>query len=192
MNGPRPGFGTASGYVLAGGRSSRMGRDKARLPWGTATLIETVAATLAELTSAVTTVGGEPVEGLRHIPDAVSGFGPVSGIAAALRDAQTPWAIVVACDMPGLTAAFLKHLTENTGKHGCVPVTPDGRMHPLCAIWSADALPAFEDALARGEHTLRNVVAQLDVALTGVDDVAVLRNVNTPEEYAEALAGAGE
>jgi molybdopterin-guanine dinucleotide biosynthesis protein A len=165
-----------------------MGRDKARLPWGSGTLIESVTAVLAGIAGSVATVGGEPVRGIRYVADLVPGFGPVSGIAAALRDAATPWSIVAACDLPNLTVGFFQDLLQNTRRHGCVPVSADGRMHPLSALWSAEALPVFEEALAAGEHTLRNVVGRLDVAFVPVADATVLRNVNTPEEYAEALA----
>jgi molybdopterin-guanine dinucleotide biosynthesis protein A len=169
-----------------------MGRDKARLPWRSATLIDSVAAIVAEVTGSAATVGGDPVPGLRYVRDLFPGFGPVSGIAAALRDSASPWTLVVACDMPGLTVGFLTDLVHAAQRSGAVPVTPDGRMHPLCAVWSAGALPAFEEALADGEHTLRNVVSRLDVTFPGIADTGVLRNVNTPEEYAEAVAGARE
>lgn len=179
----------ASGYVLAGGRSSRMGRDKARLPWGGRTLIEFIAAEVAAVTGSAAIVGGEPVAGRKYVEDPVVGYGPVAGIAAALRDSRQPWTLVVACDMPVIEAGLLHRLLNAAEGSGAIPVTPDGRMHPLCAVWStAEALPAFERALASGEHTLRNVVRGLQFVFLPVDDAGLLRNLNTPEEYADALA----
>lgn len=179
----------AGGYVLAGGRSSRMGRDKSRLPWGGTTLIETIAAEIAVLgTAPVATVGGVPVAGLRYVEDPLSGYGPVAGIAAALRDARQPWILAVACDMPGIRADFLRTLLQAAEGSGAIPVTPDGRMHPLCAVWSATALRSFERALEAGEHRLRRVVSDLQCVFVPVDEPGLLRNVNTPEEYAAALA----
>jgi len=187
---PREWSFAAGGYVLAGGRSSRMGRDKSRLPWGQSTLIEMVAAEVAAVTGSVATVGGEPIPGIRYVADPLSGYGPVAGIAAALRDSSEPWTLAVACDMPGITGAFLQRLLrEAQGSEGAIPVTSDGRTHPLCAVWStAAARETFDRALEAGEHTLRHVVRGLRCVFPAVDDPGLLRNVNTPEEYAEALA----
>ncbi len=188
MDARPPGLTVASGYVLAGGRSSRMGRDKARLPWRDRTLIDFVASEVETATGSVASVGGDPVPGLRFVPDAEQGFGPVSGILAALRDCCHPWSLVVACDMPGVSSEFLTRLLEAADGDGVVPVTPDGRQHLLCAVWSAGARDAFEAALAGEEHTVRRVVERLQVVFLPVRDEAVLRNVNTPGEYADALA----
>jgi len=183
-------------YVLSGGRSSRMGQPKSGLAWRGTTLLQFVAGQLAETTGGpCTVVGGLPIPELRFIPDPREGFGPVSGIATALRDAAPgSWALVAACDMPTVAAGFLRTLLaaarENPVADAVIPVTGDGRIHPLCALWRRDAaLPAFEKALAEEVHRVRDVVAELAgcVFLASGDHTEALRNVNTPEEWAALL-----
>src|SRR4051812_30622740 len=130
----RPGRDVASGFVLAGGRSSRMGQDKARLPWRGTTLVESVTSVLMEVTNPVAIVGGDPVPGWLYIPDRWPGFGPVGGITSALISSTNDYSLVVACDMPNLEAGFLRRLVESAAGHAvAVPKTADGRIHPLCA-----------------------------------------------------------
>lgn len=184
-----PSFG---GYVLAGGRASRMGQDKARLPWRDSTLIEHIAGQVAAAAGAATIVGGQPVAGIRHIPDLWPGFGPVGGIATALRDAVSEWNVVVACDMPLITPAFLETLLSSAEGDAMIPVSRDGRVHPLCAIWRTPVLSAFESAITAGVHRLRDVLPGIHSTYLPVGDDRVLQNVNTPEEWAQVNALAGE
>jgi len=164
-----------------------MGRNKANLPWQGGTLIEAVISTLSRVSTQVSVVGGEPLSGVRHIPDRWPEYGPVGGIATSLIDSSSPYSLVAACDMPALTFEFLRQLIARASGHdAAIPVTVDGRQHPLCAVWSCSALPVFENAIAEGEHTLRRVIERLDwIPVEG--DTAALANLNTPVEYAEAV-----
>ncbi len=102
-----------AGFVLAGGSSSRMGRDKALLRYGSATLIQHVAERVATAVGSATLVGsparyarlGYPV-----VPDNFLDGGPLAGIQAALAASAADWNLVVACDMPGVTVEFLEGL----------------------------------------------------------------------------------
>ena len=124
----------AAGYILVGGKSSRLGRDKALVKVGGAPLVLRVANALRPAVDTVTLVGSREKYrqlGLRVIPDAVTGFGPLAGILAALEDTLTRWNLVVACDMPNLTQAFLKSWcpwTRTACRNLCVPY-----MHCLAA-----------------------------------------------------------
>src|SRR5437763_12141966 len=104
---------TRAGFVLVGGASSRMGRDKARLPFRGRTLVEHIAAAVAEAAGSVTLVGApERYQslGLPIIPDTRPGEGPLAGILAALGASQAGWNLIAACDMPVISAPFLKSL----------------------------------------------------------------------------------
>src|SRR5271170_8361327 len=102
------------GFILAGGESSRMGRDKALLELNGVVLIVRAADLVESVTGACAVVGDSVrLEGLslRVIADDFPGAGPLGGIATALRTSNAGWNLIVACDLPYLTAAWLKHLT---------------------------------------------------------------------------------
>src|SRR6058998_1400393 len=95
-----------AGFVLVGGRSSRMGRDKACLPLQGRTLLEHVAAAVAAAAGSVTLVGSpERYQnlGFRVIADSLPGCGPLGGIHTALGASPADWNLIVACDMPGIS-----------------------------------------------------------------------------------------
>src|SRR4051794_13836057 len=100
-----------SGWVLAGGRSSRMGRDKALLDLGSGPLAAQVAGLIAQTCGSATLVG-DPARyadlGFPIIPDNAPGLGPLSGIEAALAATASDWNLIVACDMPLLSPAIFE------------------------------------------------------------------------------------
>ena len=183
--------GSTAGFVLTGGGSKRMGSDKALLPFRKTTLLENVAAAVQSAAGSVTLVGhparyaglGYPV-----LADARPGFGPVAGIAAALAATTADWNLIVACDMPLITPAFLQDLLAAAAGCGRIALIPmaEGRLHPLCAAYHWRALPVFDDALQQGIATVRAVTARLEASIWPAADPAVLTNVNTPKDWAHA------
>src|SRR3989441_2918291 len=102
-----------AGFILAGGVSSRMGRDKALLEIGGVPLLVRTARLIEPLVAAVTVIGSPERYAsldLRVIPDAVAGVGPLGGIATALRFSASAWNLVLGCDLPYLTAKWLDRL----------------------------------------------------------------------------------
>jgi len=176
--------GTTAGYVLAGGRSSRMGTDKSRLPWRGVTLIEYIASEVEAAAGTVTIVGGALHGKLRVIPDEFPGFGPLGGIATALADSPAEWTLVTACDMPGLTRDWLLDLLGRAEGQVQAPRTSDGRIHPLIAVWHRSAAPTIREAVLGGIHTVSEAVRALDRRWVEVADVNSVRNVNTPDDWA--------
>lgn len=183
-----------AGFVLVGGESRRMGRDKARLPYRNGTLVGHIAAQVERAAGSVCLVGApERYRDLPFpaIPDRFPGAGPAAGIHAALASSAAEWNLVVACDMPEVTAEFLLALieqAERASKQGLLPVSPDGRRQPLCAVYHRSCLPAFEDALRAGRRKLADVVAGLDLLDLPVAEARWFRNMNTPADWA-AFAG---
>ena len=111
----------ASGFVLAGGASKRMGQDKALLPYHGTTLVEHVAKTVSEAAGTVALIG-DPARlghlGLAVFPDELPGCGPASGIYTALRVTETDWNLVLACDMPAVSADILRQLLRRAETFG--------------------------------------------------------------------------
>jgi molybdenum cofactor guanylyltransferase len=176
-----------AGFVLVGGRSSRLGRDKALLPWGEQTLVESIAMKVCEAAGSVALVGRselDPVIDIDCIPDLRPGMGPLSGIETALATGRGDLNLIVACDLPLLETDWLKLLIDAADKREakCVVATEaGGRVHPLCAVYRADCLPAVHKALDDGRLKLMDLVGELRAEF--VELPVPIWNVNTPEEW---------
>ncbi len=185
--------GQYAGFVLAGGRSSRMGRDKALLIWNESTLLENAARMVSQAAGSAVIVGN--TSKYSHLPypvieDIFPGAGPLGGIHAALNHTRAEWNLVVACDMPGLNAESLAGLMEQTSQFPeADALVPDsgGQGQPLCAVYHRRALPAIQRALMEGRFKIMQAIEPLRVIRLRTGDEGLFRNVNTPEEW-EALA----
>jgi len=175
-----------------------MGTDKASLPFGDSTLLQRVVQRLRACCDPVLVVTRPPhryaVSGARVAVDRWPGLGPLAGLEAGLRAAPTVYAAVVACDLPFLRPELVRGLArEAQGWDAAVPTTD--RPHPLCAVYHRRAAEGAELLLRSGGGSLRDLLARLRVryvpeeVLRGWDpDLASFLNVNTPEDYARALA----
>ena len=185
------------GFILVGGESSRMGQDKARLRFGEQSSVELIAAALQKVTQSVTTVGwtDQASDALPNIPDLRPGWGPIAGIEAALRNSSSTYALVVACDFPFVTGALFERLLSFTDKSDAiVPLQPDDRPQPLCAVYRAETcLPATALAIAAGGHSPRALLDRVHaryLPFSLFSDLAgasnFFFNLNTPENYEQA------
>jgi molybdenum cofactor guanylyltransferase len=182
----------ASGFVLAGGGSTRMGRNKALLPLRGNTLVEHVAGIVRQAAGSVTLIG-DPAQlahlGLPVVPDILTGSGPASGIYTALTVTSSDWNLIAGCDMPAITCDILldllRHAAEVSNPIDCVAATgPDGEPEPLCAVYHRRCLSAVARAIRDNRLKMKQLLAELDTRLMPVDP-AVVANVNTPAEWAE-------
>ena len=180
-----------AGFVLAGGRSSRMGQDKALLPWKGSTLIQSVAREVFNAAGNVTLIGSPQRYGklgFPVIPDKIEGCGPLGGLHAALSATSAEWNVLVACDMPAITSQLIEQLLEAAEGSGCdalVPETPGG-LEPLCAVYHARLLPAVESAIHSKLLKMHDFVSIIQTRLWPAPDPAVFRNINTPQEISGA------
>jgi molybdopterin-guanine dinucleotide biosynthesis protein A len=174
--------------VLVGGRSSRMGRDKALIEIDRVPLVQRVAAAIGEVCGSVSLVGDPALYGnlgFRVIPDLMPGEGPLAGIEAALGETKAEWNLVVACDMPALDTRILEELfvaaASNNGDCAA-PQYSDGRMEPLCAVWNARCHAEVVSALADGVRKVTEALRRLALRYVPVASDAAFRNLNTPED----------
>lgn len=178
-----------AGFVLTGGRSSRMGRDKPLLPFRGKTLVEHIAAEVRDAAGSVTLVGGAERFRSLNLPaiaDIKPDCGPLGGIVTALEFSTAEWNLVVACDMPAVSAGFLRSLLEDAERTGCeclVPVSPAGRIEPLCAVYRRTCLPELRRVLDAGTRKMTDVLAALNAVKHSVQESGFFRNLNTPEEW---------
>jgi molybdopterin-guanine dinucleotide biosynthesis protein A len=183
-----------------GGQGRRLGgREKSGLEIEGVTILDRLLTVLQAVPAAVMLVGGRGDQpgpaGVRIVPDAEPGLGPLGGIHAALTQSTGDRALILACDMPFLTAPFLAWLTGQ-GWEADVTVPRDARgMHPLCAVWATTALPVVDRLLDRGVRKVGDALGSLRVhvvegsTLEAFDpDGWLLHNINTPDDYQRALA----
>src|SRR5437868_11552458 len=150
-------------FVLAGGRSSRMGRDKSSLLLGNKTLL----ARAIEIAHAAG--GGVFVVGRRTgleaaaanasvstVEDEFAGQGPLAGIHAALKTSSTDLNFIMAVDMPFVTPALVQYLLQRAARTDALVVVPrtGEHLHPLCAIYDRAFAAVAEEALAAGKHKI--------------------------------------
>lgn len=184
-------------FILAGGASSRMGTDKSQLLIERQTFTERIAETLSTVAESVTLVGGSS-SNFPRVADIYPQWGALGGIHAALAACKSDWAIVVACDLPFVTAALFSFLAGVRLDHeAVVPIQQDGRPQPLAALYRVD--PCLQRATELIEAGRRRPLDLLDAVstrwvkfeeLTNLDQAeSFFVNINTPSDYMEAIRG---
>ena len=194
------------GFILVGGKSSRMGTDKAGLFIGGSTMLERAAGALAAIAvDRISVVGGEAGEhsNFRFVSDL--GFstrsnkraGPMIGVHAAIAAAASEWIAVLACDLPFVSGELLQLLAD-VDRDGCdavVPLQSDGIAQPLCALYRCEPCRSVTERLIkRGELSMRSLIAAIDTRFVPFTDLERLDNsenlflnVNDPADHARAL-----
>jgi molybdopterin-guanine dinucleotide biosynthesis protein A len=192
----------ASAAILAGGQARRFGgQDKSSLCVGGRSILAHQLAVLGQLTDDILVVGGRVdagvPAGIRSVPDRVSHSGPLAGLDAALAAARDDRVIVVACDMPFITAQFLESLVAlSESVDAVVPRTERG-YHPLCAVYGRSCHQAVVRRLAERRLKMLELFEDLKVHVVDRESVALfggerlLANVNTPDELRDLEAFVG-
>lgn len=189
----------AGAIILAGGKSSRMGKNKALLPIDGVLNIERIKNCLAGMFDDIIVVAND--EGayqflkLPIVKDKVRDKGPLAGIQAGLLAAKHETNLLVACDMPFISLEVAKHLLEQSiGYDAVVPVI-NGKQHPLFAVYKKSVLPALEDCLLTNQLRIKQLIERINVNYITDEHLLnkeianlaqVFYNMNHPSEYEEA------
>lgn len=178
-----------SAIVLAGGRGSRMGGlSKAELMIGDVRFMDHLAQELSGFGQLIlSTNDPNMAEGTPFLPvaDAVPGMGPLGGICAALQVSQHRHAVVTACDMPWFRSSLAEWLLgEYANEDILICRTNDGRLHPLCGIYTKGCLPVLEENLSRGHLKITKLLEEVNCRILDVpkEFQEQFTNVNTPED----------
>jgi len=187
-----------SGILLAGGKNSRMGTNKAFLEIDGIRLIDRTLDIYRQLFSDIIIVTNDPLAYLEFpdasvVTDIYKGKGPLGGIYTGLFYARNNYAFACPCDMPFLRTDFIDYLIERMGKHDIiVPELPEG-YQPLHAIYSRNCLPNIKRLLMLDKLKITGFYRDMRVLSIGEEKVKpfnpdgrLFRNLNTPEDLSEA------
>lgn len=189
-----------SAIVLAGGQSSRMGRDKALIPVKGVALLRRVCQVALDctplvyvVTSRVEEYAGVVPAGCRFVRELVNQTqpsppgGPLLGFARGLAQVETEWVLLLACDLPLLEAAALQQNMASLGQVGdslaLLPKTAKG-WEPLCGFYRASCLPGLQAAIGAGERSFQGWLAGQSVRELALENPAMVFNCNTPTDLA--------
>jgi len=183
-----------TGFVLAGGRSSRMGADKALLSLDGKNLLQHAMRIVAAVCPRAVIVGNPVRYGAfgEVFEDRVPGCGPLGGVHTALHVTSSDRNLILSVDMPKMTAEFIRWLVNESAGGDELATVPQvaGGNQPLCAVYRREMLPVIEEAMAAGEYKVDRIFArvatrylrepQINAAGFSAD---IFANVNTPEEF---------
>ena len=157
------------GCILAGGKSSRMGKDKSLLLVDGVSLIERAAIVMREVFESVVVVSDRIDQyrflGLSVLQDIKKNCGPLGGIHAAFVQTEAESLFVIACDMPFVSPDLIRYIVNARSDTGAAVPTMGGRVHPLCGLYSRTSLPIIEGSLSQGIYRLQTVLKELKPAI---------------------------
>ena len=182
-----------TGIILAGGRSSRMGTDKAFIKIGNRTLIENTYDLIKDYCSEILISANNhtgysfPEQWI--IPDDQQGLGPIGGIYSCLKRSGTVNNLVVAVDIPFINNGLIQFLLSNMADvELVVPITGKGKAEPLCAVYKKSVLPHLEKMVTELDLKVQNLMNYckskkllISEELEFYND-RLFHNVNTPDD----------
>lgn len=179
--------------IMAGGKSSRMGRDKALVTLGGKTLLQRAIDTWSDWAGTLfLSVGGEErenlalVAGVMPIFDRYPGCGPLGGLHGGLAMCKTDFLLLCAVDSPFLTPKLAEGLVNAIGDADACVYTLDGRAQPLFGLYRTTCLSMAQTLLMQGDLRMMELLTMANTVTVPALDSAPFRNLNTPEELQNA------
>ncbi|HBZ11978.1 MAG TPA: molybdenum cofactor guanylyltransferase [Bacillus bacterium] len=181
--------------ILAGGKSSRMGQNKALIKIGGRRVIDRIAAELEPVSNKMIVIANDPAQ-YEHMnafiiedEPAFKGQGPLVGIYTGLKEAGCGPCLVVACDMPFVSARIGRELVSILKRNKVDAVVPihEDRMHPLFAVYDARVAETVKKTLMAGKRSVKSFLDRIDVEYFTIKEKRdAVWNMNTMEEYIQA------
>lgn len=193
----------ASIIILAGGKSSRMKREKAFVTINEQPLIERIISKVQDHFQEVIVVTNRPREysylDVEIVTDIIPGLGPLSGIHAGLIHSSSTYNLVVPCDMPFVSTRLASLMIEEAEGYDIVVANSDNGLQPLHGIYGKQCIPVIETALKQGVKKITEIYSQVNVKIIEENKLKswgitpeVFFNVNTPEDLLRANSLAQE
>ena len=181
-------------YILAGGKSSRMGTDKGLLLFEGKAMIQYVIEQLQPIFSKLVIVSNNPEYekfGLEVIPDLIKDIGPAGGIYTALNHSDTQLNFIVSCDMPFITKEAIEFIIKNTNESQIVLLENQGKLEPLFGIYSKDCEQIWLELIEQKTIKLQKMVSYFKLKTIPVENNEIFKesffkNINTKEDFKNA------
>lgn len=184
-----------TGIILAGGKSTRIGTNKAFLKIGEKTIIDQILAGFESIFREIMIVTSEIkqscfLERSRVVPDIIPSKGPLGGIYTGLVKSNSFYNFVVACDMPFLNQDLVRYLLEERNGYDVVVPEYKGRLQPLCAVYSKDCIRPIETELSRNslkitdffQYVRAKIITEKEIESFDPEKLCFV-NINTPQDY---------
>jgi molybdopterin-guanine dinucleotide biosynthesis protein A len=190
--------------ILCGGKSHRMGRPKAFLPYNGTTMIEHILQTAGEVFDEVLLVANDPEIfsdfGVDVVKDILPYRGPLGGVLSGLLVAANHHAFVLPCDVPFVASDLLKAMAASRKNSDVLVLSHHSQLEPLIAIYSKNCITLLEEALFAGRPNVHDFVSGLNADTFDYDLLELQKlhglpsyfNVDTPQDYNLAIAGASQ
>lgn len=177
--------------ILAGGNSTRMGKNKALMEWNRERLIDRLAGRLGVYSEVIISAADKGVYedmGLPVVYDIHSNIGPIEGIYQVLSRAKNEYVFVCAVDMPNISAQLVTYLADFIcSDYDCYVVADEEHIHPLCAIYTKKILPVVKELVEQGDYRLRNILSRVRTKYISLEysrfDRSTVKNINTYADY---------
>jgi molybdopterin-guanine dinucleotide biosynthesis protein A len=184
-----------NGYILAGGKSSRMGTDKGLLLFEGKAMIQYVIEQLQPVFDKLVIVSNNPEYekfGLEVIPDLIKDIGPAGGIYTALKHSNSVLNFIVSCDMPFITEEAIDFIMKNTNDSQIVLLENQGKLEPLFGIYSKDCEQIWLELIEQKTIKLQKMVSSFKLKTIPVENNEIFKesffkNINTKEDFNNAL-----
>lgn len=184
-----------NGYILAGGKSSRMGTDKGLMMLNGKATVQHVIEQMQPAVDKVIIVSNNPDYkkfGLEVIGDLIKDIGPAGGIYSALSHANSNYVFIMSCDMPFINSGAIKLLIEKSNQLQITLPEYENRIEPLFGVYSKECLPQLEKLIHQGTIKLQDLVSQFELLKVNVDNNELFHesffmNINTKEDFENAL-----
>ena len=181
---------TYGAFVLAGGKSSRMGSDKGLIEFKGKKMIEHVLDSVNKVAVASIISNNDEYRqfGKPVWPDIYKNCGPLGGIHSALNNSNADWNLVVSCDLPFMTSDFLFFLLKQIKMHDGKTRVPvhDSQAEPLCALYHRSCITEIEKLILKKELKMQNALPKLNTAYVDVpaefNSSVLFRNINSPAD----------
>ena len=180
---------TVTAIILAGGKSTRMGQEKAFMQWKGKSFIKHIIDAALPVCDAVILSGNQSKLqkfGFTVVKDLREGEGPVTALTGCFRQVKTDVALVLSCDVPQIRTADLEQLIKNHQPENDVTLySYQGRQMPLVAVYNRSCFPNFEEAFFSQKRKLFDVLSKLNVQELAFTGEQGLLNINTTKDFAE-------
>lgn len=191
-----------TGLILSGGKSKRMGRPKAFLPFEGSTVIGHIVHEIKDLFNEIFIVANEVESfedlGVDVVKDILPHRGPLGGILSGLMTSSNHYAFVMACDMPLIDKRLVRELVSRRQDNDVVVLSHPQGIEPLFGVYSKNCIKPLEESLFAGNLSVQDFLSGLKAGIyewmperSDADALPPFFNINTPQDYSRVIARAG-